>query len=146
MRGPLAAGLVLVCGLAGCLHDNRPADDMGGSGMFNNTPEVEAPQTDRCEAYGKSSARSTCEDAKYLAQVYVRKLSVGDDVCLESTFGEVPGAACLARASVADAGLHKVLITVRDAKPESRWFKRIQSQIWFEEDALVDLYLSQHGY
>lgn len=145
MRRALAA-LALSAGLVGCLHDPRPADDMGGSGLWNNTPEVEAPKVDRCQAYGKSGARSPCEDAKYLAQIYVRKLSVGDDVCLESTFGDVPGAACLARASVSDAGLHKILLTVREARPESRWFKRVQSQIWFEEEALVDLYLAQHGY
>jgi hypothetical protein len=137
---------VLLVGLVGCLHDNRPADDMGGSGLYNNTPEVEAPKTDRCEGYGKSAARGSCDEAKYLAQIYVRKLSVGDAVCLEGNFGDVPGSACLARASVADAGLHKLLITVRDARPESRWFKQIQSQIWFDEDALVDLYLAQHGY
>lgn len=130
----------------GCLHDPRPADDMGGSGLFNRTPEVSAPEADRCAQYGKSAARSSCEDAKYLAQVYVRRLSVGDDLCLEDAFGDVPGAACLARASISDAGLHRVLITIRDAKPESRWFKQVQSQIWFEEDALVDLYLAQHGY
>jgi hypothetical protein len=145
MRGPLAA-LTIALGLTGCLHDTRPADDMGGSGLFNNTPEVHAPKKDRCASYGHSSVRSNCDDAKYLAQIYVRKLSVGDDLCLENTFGEVPGASCLARASVSDAGLNRVLLTVREARPESRWFKQVQSQIWFDEEALVDLYLAQRGY
>jgi hypothetical protein len=39
-----------------------------------------------------------------------------------------------------------VLLEVRQAKPESKWFQNEQHQFWFEEGALLDLYLADHGY
>jgi hypothetical protein len=78
----------------------------------------------------------------------VRKLSTGDQVCIQGGFGDsdTPGAACLARAAVVDAQRDGLLLEVRDAKPDSKWFNKIQNEFWFEEGALVDLYLADHGY
>ena len=84
--------------------------------------------------------------AKYLAEVYVKKLSTGDMVCLEGGFGDEPGGACLARASVADVSVGKVLVELRDARPNSRWASKESNQFWFEEGALIDLYLAENGY
>ena len=50
------------------------------------------------------------------------------------------------RASGADVATGMVLLEVREAKPDSRWFHRESNQFWFEEGALVDLYLQEHGY
>jgi hypothetical protein len=132
--------------LGACVHDERPPDERGASGLFSTTPEAKAPKVDRCAAHKSSAVGSSCQDAKYTAENYVRRLSTGDAVCLENLFGEVPGAACLARAVVRDVGSDQVLIKIEDAKPESRWYHRVSSDIWFDEGALVDLYLAERGY
>jgi hypothetical protein len=138
---------VLVASVAaGCVHDDRPQHERGAMGLWGGAPEVKAPLADRCESHGKSAARARCDEAKYLAQLYARKLSTGEEVCLEGGFGDAPGGACLARAAVVDTRTNMALLEVRDAKPDSRWFKKVQNQVWFEEGALVDLYLAERGY
>jgi hypothetical protein len=139
---PLAA----VLALCGCLTDTRASRDRG-TGLFDNVPLYKAPEVSRCAKFKKGGgALAACEEARYLAEVYVRRLSSPDDLCLEGGFGERPGAACLARASVSDAAPGKVLVEVRTAQPSSRWFGKESNQFWFEEGALVDLYLAEHGY
>lgn len=137
--------LLGACVLLGCIKDTRVQRDRGG-GLFGNAPEVGAPTRDRCASLGQSGVRPQCEEARALARIYVRRLSVTDDICLEGGFGEVPGAACLARAFVADTGPGQILVELREARPESRWFNHIQHQVWFAEEALVDLYLAERGY
>lgn len=141
-------GLVVLCATfaAGCIRDDRAQRDRGAAQLFDTAPEVKAPRVDRCAGHGKSAVRGNCEEAKYLAQIYCRKLSTGDEVCLEGGFGDAPSGACLARAAVVDTKTNQALIEIRDARPESRWFRKVQNQIWFEEGALVDLYLVEHGY
>lgn len=132
--------------LAGCVHDDRPATERGAASVFENTQTIETPKEDRCEKHKKSSLRQPCDDAKYLAQKYVRALSVGDQVCLEGGFGDPPGGACLARAEVGDASTAKILLHVADTQPASRWYKYVGTEVWFQEGALVDLYLAERGY
>ncbi|MFZ5471625.1 MAG: hypothetical protein ACOZIN_19540 [Myxococcota bacterium] len=132
---------------AACIHDDRVRHERGGGTLFDSLPEqVKAPRQDRCMAHGTSSVRPHCDEAKGLAQTYARKLAPGDEVCLEGGFGQQPGAACLARAAVVDTGTNQVLLEIREARPESRWFTKVQYQVWFEEGALVDLYLADNGY
>ena len=76
----------------------------------------------------------------------MRKLATGDEVCLEGGFGDEPTSACQARAAIVDTSTNRVLLEVRNVRPESKWFKHEQSQFWFEEGALVDLYVAEHGY
>jgi hypothetical protein len=142
----IAALLFLPLLLAGCFRDTRESRERGGMMFGSEAQEIRAPLRDRCDSHGKSAMRGPCEEAKYLAQLYARKLSVGDEVCLEGGFGDNPGGACLARAAVVDTATNRALLEVRDARPESRWFKRVQNEVWFEEGALVDLYLAEHGY
>jgi hypothetical protein len=133
--------LVLV--LSGCIatRDRGAADWSGRAAMYR------APQTDRCAKFKSGGGpAAACAESKYLAQVYVRKLATGDEVCIEGGFGDAPGAACLARAAIVDSATNRVLIEVRQARPESKWFKHEQEQFWFEEGALVDLYVAEHGY
>ncbi len=134
------------CTLAGCLHDTRDSRDRGAMGWQENVPTIAAPAKPRCKNYPGSGAAKRCEEAQYLGQIYVRKLSTGDQVCLEGGFGDTPSAACTARAAVVDSSKDLVLLEVREAKPDSRWFNKEQNQFWFEEGALVDLYLADHGY
>jgi hypothetical protein len=131
---------------AACLHDERPATERGAANLFENTETIPAPTTDRCETHKRSSLRQPCDDAKYLAQKYVRAMSVGDQVCLEGGFGDPPAAACLARANVGDATSTRILLHVVDTQPSSRWYKYVGTEVWFMEGALVDLYLAERGY
>jgi len=142
---PWLLGAVSVLASA-CIHDERPATERGASGLIESTQEIAPPVQDRCVRLKNAGLRQPCDDAKYLAQRYVRGLSTGDQVCLEGGFGEAPAGACLARATVRDAATNKVLLHVADTQPMSRWFKFIGTEVWFYEGALVDLYLAERGY
>jgi hypothetical protein len=140
----VALTLCWVC--SACITDSRESRDRGAAGIFENVPVVQAPAKLRCDQYGKGAARGRCDEAKYLAEVYVKKLSPGDMVCLEGGFGEEPRGGCLARAAIADTATGRLLIELKDARPNSRWAKKETNQYWFEEGALVDLYLAENGY
>ena len=99
--------------------------------------------TRRASRTSSSLKPSTCSA---LPSLNTRLQAPGTDVCLEGGFGDEPGGACLCRAQVADTRTGEVLLEVREAKPDSRWFHKEQNQYWFEEGALVDLYLNDHGY
>jgi hypothetical protein len=135
---------VALC-LAGCAE--RASRQRGATGLLENVPVYPAPAATRCAKFKKGGAAgNACEEARYLGQIFVHKLSSGDEVCLEGGFGDRPTAACLARAAVVDTGTDKVMLEVREAKPDSRWFQKESNEFWFEEGALVDLYLVDHGY
>jgi hypothetical protein len=138
--------LVLVCVASGCLTDNRASRDRGAAGLFENVPIVATPEKRRCDKYPKGAARTRCDEAKYLAEVYIKKLSTGDMVCLEGGFGDEPGGGCLARAAIADTATGKLLIELKDARPNSIWAKKESNQYWFEDGALIELYLVENGY
>jgi len=127
--------------LAGCALDSRPPRVRGASELIDNVPVYPAPKVSRC-----ASKALGCADAMYLAQTYVRRLSTGDQVCLEGGFGEPPTSKCKARSAVVDTAPNRVLIEVREAKPGSKWFDKEIHQFWFEEGALVDLALVERGY
>lgn len=136
--------LPLLClALVGCTATrDRGAVDWLGKAQLYKAPEVQ-----RCSKFKAGGAPAAqCAEAKYLGEIYVRRLSTGDEVCLEGGFGDPAGAACLARASVVDTATNRILLEVREAKPESKWFQHEQHQFWFEEGALVDLYIADHGY
>ncbi|RKH68246.1 hypothetical protein [Corallococcus aberystwythensis] len=141
------AGLLALVTVAGCKsvgpYQRDPNDE---DALSSNVPVIRSPAQDRCAALGKASVRGGCDDALYLASEYTRRLSVGDEVCLEGGFGEEPGAACKARAAVIDTGTNRVKLEVRSARPDSRWFKSEMRHAWYEEGALVDLYLAERGY
>jgi hypothetical protein len=139
----LRLGAVLaVLPLAACLTDTRPTRERGGIGLFDRAPVVKGPAVDRCQ----SVTHPSCQDALYLAQNWARRLAPGDEVCLEQGVGDEPGPACHARARVADVAPGQLLIEVKEAQPGTQWFDRVESQVWFEESALVDLYLQERGY
>jgi hypothetical protein len=133
---------LLAVSLAGCATASR---DRGATGLFESTQTVRTPVAKRCATH-VGTRKAACTQAEYLAQTYVRRLSVGENVCLEGGFGEPPGGTCLARALVFDTRENEVLLDVKSAKPDSKWFHRESQQYWFEEGALVDLYLADHGY
>ena len=150
MKGMWACGSLLLM-LAGCATGlanqeafrPNPTDD---DPLLGAIPVVRAPPKDRCVQHGTSSVRGHCDEAKYLATEYTRRLSVGDEVCLEGGYGDEPSGACMARAAVIDTAPDRVKLEVRTAKPDSRWFNAEMRHAWYEEGALVDLYLAERGY
>jgi hypothetical protein len=142
----LLATLWLVALSAACVTQGRGQRERGAANLFEDTRQVKGPPHDRCQQYQKSSVRGPCDEAKFIAQKYVRNLAAQDEVCLEGGFGDHPGGACLARAVVSDVANDKVLLDIRDAQPNSRWYQQVSSEIWFDEGALIDLYLGEHGY
>jgi hypothetical protein len=137
----MAVCFVAVGLLAGCSHSERERGR-----LWDEVPVYKAPTTDRCAKYPQGKKLADCAEARYLAELYVRKLSSGDEVCLDGGFGDVAGAACKARAAVSDSGKNRTLLDVREPHPDSKWFNRERHEFWFEEGALVDLYLADHGY
>ena len=134
--------LTLVVLLAACATQR----ERGGAGL-GGAQVYRAPETERCAKYKAGGTRANqCNEAKYLGTEYVRRLSTGDEVCLEGGFGDVAGGACLARAAVVDTATNRVLLEIRQARPDSKWYSHEQTQYWFEEGALVDLYVADHGY
>lgn len=131
--------------IVGCIRDTRPTHERG-AGIGGHAPEVLAPEKDRCLAHAKTENARSCNDARAVAQLFARKLSIGDRVCLENGIGEEPDENCAVRAQAVDVGLNRVLIEIRAARPDSKYFQQVGSQVWFEEGALVDLYLAERGY
>lgn len=139
----MLAGMLAGCGTGREAFRPNPNDD---DPLVGAVQVVRAPLKDRCVAHGRSSVRAPCDDAKYLATEYTRRLSVGDEVCLEDGYGEVPGQACKARAAVIDTAPNQIKLEVRSTRPDSRWFGAEMRHAWYEEGALVDLYLAEQGY
>ncbi len=144
--GPPLFFAVVCLLVSACLHDEQPRRERGAGSFYEGAPEIKAPLQSRCVRFGRSAARGSCDEARYLGQLYARKLAPGDEVCLEGGFGGEATGACLSRAAVMDSATDRVLLEIRAASPESRWFKSVLNQVWFEEGALVDLYLAEHGY
>lgn len=142
MRRSALLGLVALF-VSACLTDRRPPRERGAIGLFDRAPVVKGPVQDRCAA---PNVHGSCQDALYLAQLWARRLAPGDAVCLDNGVGDDPGPACQARARVADVATGQLLLEVKEAQPGTRWFDAIESQRWFEETALVDLYLQERGY
>jgi hypothetical protein len=137
----------LMLAMVGCSRIETRPDPQDEDTLFgSNVPLIKAPKADRCAAHKKSSLRSSCDDARYLGTEYTRRLSVGDEVCIEDGYGDEPGPACKARAAVIDTGPNGVKLEIRGARPDSRWFKSEMRHAWYEEGALVDLYLAERGY
>lgn len=141
--GSGAVALVLSgCSAIGPFRPNPNDEDP----LYATIPVIKAPEKNRCVTHGKSSVRASCDEALYLGTEYTRRLSVGDEVCLEGGYGEEVGSACKARAAIIDTAPNQVKLEVRGAKPDSRWFNAEMRHAWYEEGALVDLYLSERGY
>ncbi len=141
----VASGLMLA--LSGCSSIETRPDPHAEDPLFGSSiPTIKAPQANRCVAHGQSSVRPGCEDALYLGTEYTRRLAVGDEVCLEGGYGDEPGSACKARAAVIDTGTNRIKLEIRSTRPDSRWFNSEMRHAWYEEGALVDLYLAERGY
>jgi hypothetical protein len=144
LRIPFTLSLLLLPG-AGCMRDPN-LRERGAVGLYDTAQEVAAPKEDRCAKQGAPDVAGPCEEARSKAWTYVRRLAIGDQVCLGEGFGEPPDAACPTRATVDDAAPGRVLLQIREARPESKWFPKVGQQTWFAEGALVDLYLAERGF
>jgi len=140
----VVAGLLVVTALGCQSHEHN--------GMFMHqidmdSSSIKAPKKDRCESY-KSAATtySQCEQFKTEAVEYLRKLSTSDTVCLEEGFGEEPGPNCKARGTIVDGDERGYLIRLNDPTSDSKWKDYQDKRVYFENGALVDIYLRERGY
>lgn len=133
-------GLGAALALSACTHGRvleRP----------DKVPVVAAPAHDRCEQFlGARSLFLQCAEAKQQAVDYIHKLNTGDAVCVEGGFGEEPREGCKARGFIVDADGQGFAVELRDARLDSRWKDQNQKTVYFENGALVDLYLRERGY
>ena len=137
--------LVLCIALAGCVSHEHPGPFMHQTDVGAQT--ISAPAKDRCEAY--ASAKTTyaqCQQFKTAAIEYLRRLSVGDTVCMENTLGEEMTAECKARGVIVDGDAHGFLIEFRDPSTTSKWKDEQGKRVYFENGALIDIYLRERGY
>ncbi len=143
----------LTLGFAATAALIAPACAKVGVGMDINNERVahvdrrvEKPASDRCLKYESDPQLfGPCKKARVEASHYVEALETGSDVCVENTFGE-PIQDCYARGVVVDPGSHSTIIaatTVDDARAKN--FRKTEN-VYFDNDALIDLYLSEHGY
>lgn len=116
------------------------------SNFLIGAKRVDGPEVDRCHRHLDTPRIDACRDALFLAQTWVRGLSIGDPVCMQGGVGEPVGRACMARASVMDAGSGALLIEFREARPDSRFAGAVMDQTWYAESALVDLALAEQGW
>jgi hypothetical protein len=107
---------------------------------------VEKPETERCLKYKSDPSLSgPCNAAKIEAGRYLQTLETGAEVCLENTFGE-PIKDCYARGVVIDPTAHATIVSITEVDSAHAKNFRNQEYVWFDNDALVDLYLAEHGY
>jgi len=142
----VGSGLLLA--LVGCAagHGAFQPNPNDEDPLVGSIPLIKAPAKDRCASLGESGVRPGCDEARYLGTLYTRRLSVSDAVCLEGGYGDEVGPACKARAAVIDTAPNRVKLEIRNARPDSRWFDAEGRTAWYEEGALVDLYLAERGY
>lgn len=136
---------LLLAGLAGCASH-------GNTGMWARHDDIEvetvpAPKADRCDKFkGADSMFHRCEEFKQQATNYLHGLNTGDTVCMEGGFGEEMSDKCKARAQVVDADNHGLLVQMREPQLDSHWKNYDGKRIFFENGALIDLYLKESGF
>lgn len=136
--------LIGVLALAACSHAESGIPSRADEIAID---EVRAPLHDRCEKLrAAADLYRSCQTERQNAVEYLRKLNTGDSICLENGFGEEPRAGCKARGAVMDADARGFLIEVRDPAFDSAWHKDQGRRIYFENGALVDIYLRERGY
>jgi hypothetical protein len=138
----LVASVVGLCACASHAESGiaSRADDLGGE-------EVHAPKQNACEKYrSPQTTYQQCQGFRATAREYLQHLNTGDMICLENGFGDEIGPNCKARGAVVDADSHGFLIQVRDPALDSKWHADQGQRIYFENGALVDIYLRDRGY
>ncbi|HLT29057.1 MAG TPA: hypothetical protein VK013_03385 [Myxococcaceae bacterium] len=144
---PLLAFLAAMSLLApGCSPGSMDPIRRDDSNFLLGAKRVDGPEIDRCHRHLDSPRFDACRDALFLAQTWVRGLSIGDSVCMQGGVGEPVGNACMARASVMDARSGALLIEFRETRPDSRYADAVMTQTWYAESALVDLALAEQGW
>jgi hypothetical protein len=131
----------LLC--AGCLAPAAymPPTDNGG----RYADSIKDPKVDRCAAQPEKRQRKDCAKARDDAFEFVRRLSPGDQICLDgNSMSDGVTGHCKARALVTDSGVNKVKVEVREISPGTG-FKHMQ-EIWYTEAALADVYLMSLGF
>jgi hypothetical protein len=127
----------LVC-LAGCatLSPESRANAVKGP-----APEL----GDRCARATDILVQKGCQRDRDKAHAYLKTLNQGDTVCLDPLF-DADMTNCRARAEIEDQDPTATQIHLFDTDPNSSWAPKANQKIWYENTALIDLYLQGKGF
>lgn len=132
--------------LAGCAGKNTTGMYPHG-GADVAIQSIRNPSIDRC-AHFKAAPDTfkSCQDAKASFTHKLRSTSVGDELCMDSDFGEEPNSTCKARGHVVDADEGGFVIEIRDPALDSKYAQHNHEKLYIENGAMVDLYLRDRGF
>lgn len=136
----LFAGILWGAGLVGC------ASLWPGLTGHSSRQAVKAPAVDRCAHWAEPLAQRGCARFRDRARDYLDRLQVGDAICLDPILQEETGAGCRARARIDDQDNHALRFILLDVARGSSWAPEANAHLWYETDALVDLYLKERGF
>jgi hypothetical protein len=134
--------LVGSLGWVGCFEHQRAPMGLEDQEAYT----VAAPTADRCAKYKRPEEGRGCRQMRETAVEWMRHLNVGDQICMESPFGEDPGRSCKARGAIVDSGADFFVFEIRDAHTDSVWFRYNQHRVRYASDAVVDQYVKERGY
>ena len=107
---------------------------------------VRAPAADRCSHWAEPLARRGCDRIRDRARSYLETLHVGDAICLDPPLQEDMDSGCRARGRIDDQGSNSMRITLIEVEPSSGFAPQANQHLWYENLALVDLYLKEKGF
>ena len=113
----------------------------GGDRATAIPPDV----VDRCRHWSQALALAGCRRFQEKAQRRIGALTTGDMLCLEPMLGD-DQTNCRARAEVVDQDRSSTKLQFLEVDPTSSWTSRADQAPWFENAALVDLYLQAKGF
>lgn len=106
---------------------------------------VRGPDADRCAAQPDQLVHAGCVRARDKAQEALGALNRGDNLCLEPILNPDLDN-CRARASVDEQDVRGIKLRFIDVQPGSSWAPYANAVRWFDNTALIDLYLKERGF
>jgi hypothetical protein len=130
--------------LGGCLAPAAlvpmPHNQDGG-----RRPARVGPISNRCPRLVEPNREKECEQIRFDAINFVRRLAVDDQLCLQGNpLSDGVTGRCKVRAFVEDVGPKSIKLEIRHADPGTGF--QPMADHWYHEDALVDLYLDSWGF
>ncbi len=136
-RGPAFLALAL-SGLSACA---TLVPESRANAVKGPAPEL----GDRCARTADLMAQKGCERARDKAHAQLRALSQGDQLCLEPIL-DADMANCRARARIEEQDPTAMELHFVEVDPNSSWAPKSSRTLWYENTALIDLYLQEKGF
>jgi hypothetical protein len=105
-----------------------------------------APEVgDRCTHAADLLQQKGCGRERDKAYAYLRAKNQGDQLCLEPILGD-DLTNCRARSTIDEQDPTAMQLHLIDIDPNSSWAPKAGQRIWFENTALIDLFLQEKGF